>query len=449
METRTSLTKGGLLTFVTQSALFLFGLIASIILARALGPVGRGAYALAILIASVLTKVGSLGLEAANVYYGASRKEQLHDLISNSITVALALGLSLTILSGAAFTLPWPRSYLQANAIPLPLLWLALVTVPMLLASGYLNSLLLSQERIVEYNATGIASIALRLALLLVLLIGLHRGLAGALWAYVLATLGGMLLIAYFINRMAPLRMAFNRRLFRETLGYGIKAHVGNLAQFLNYRLDMFLIGYFLGPAAVGFYAVAVGMAERLWMIPGALATVLFPRVSAGDEGQANALTPKVARHTIFITLILATGLAILAKPLIVLLFGASFEPAVVPLLLLLPGVVALSLSKILTSDLAGRGRPEFGAIAAWASLAVTVSLDLFLIPRWGIAGAALASTLAYSLATIIVVLAFLKLSRNSWIDLLIKASDFEAYPDMLSRVMEWTRYQLFRASKG
>ncbi|MEA1904876.1 MAG: oligosaccharide flippase family protein [Candidatus Hadarchaeota archaeon] len=128
-----SLAKGSAITFLTQVGGFLLAFVASIILARSLGPAGRGAYALAILIASVLAKVGSLGLEAANVYYGASRKEQLRDLISNSIIVALALGLSLIILSWTAFTLPRLRSYLQANAIPLPLLQLALVIVPLLL----------------------------------------------------------------------------------------------------------------------------------------------------------------------------------------------------------------------------------------------------------------------------------------------------------------------------
>lgn len=131
--------------------------------------------------------------------------------------------------------------------------------------------------------------------------------------------------------------------MLKESLRYGGKGYVGNIAQFLNYRLNIFLVAYFLDVAAVGFYVLAVGMAERLWMIPGSIGTVLFPRVAAIDKTQANQLTPKVSRHTLFIVFMLSIVLLALARPLIQLLFGTAFLPSVEPLMVLLPGIVALS----------------------------------------------------------------------------------------------------------
>ena len=69
-----------------------------------------------------------------------------------------------------------------------------------------------------------------------------------------------------------------------------------------------------------------------------------------------------------------------------------------------MPGVWALSLGKLLAIHLAGAGRPKVGTVAAVASLIATLALDLLLIPLWGIQGAAIASSVAYTLSTVIIV---------------------------------------------
>jgi len=171
-------------------------------------------------------------------------------------------------------------------------------------------------------------------------------------------------------------------------------------------------------------------------MLPGAIATVLFPRVSSLQDKDANNLTPRVARHTFFIVLIISLILAVLTKPLIKILFGIAFLPSVTPLLILLPGIVALGGAKTLTADLAGRGKPQFGTYSAFISLAVNIPLNLWLIPKWGIAGAAFASTIAYIIATLVIIISFAKISGNSWKDiLLIKKQDFQDYKNIIFKI--------------
>jgi O-antigen/teichoic acid export membrane protein len=108
-----------------------------------------------------------------------------------------------------------------------------------------------------------------------------------------------------------------------------------------------------------------------------------------------------------------AIGLAVFGKPAIRVLFSAGFLPAYPALLILLPGVVLLGTAKILTNDIAGRGYPHYNSITSAISLIATVALDFVLVPTRGIVGAALASTLAYSLTFAVSVVFYVLVSRR------------------------------------
>lgn len=432
----TSLKKSGLITFLTQVSVFIFGFATSIILARALGPEDRGIYALIILIPAVMGMLGTLGIEIANVYFSANKKYKLSDIISNSLVSSIGLGLVIILLFWVASTTNAFQEFLIANNITFLYLWLAVFTVPIVLLSGFFNRILLGREQIVKFNTVAISKSIFQLGLVFVFLIVLDQGVFGAVLAYIVTTVCVALLVTLFIKKLNRINFSINFGLLKESLRYGGKGYLGNVAQFLNYRLDMLLVAYFLNVTAVGHYTIAVGIAERLWMIPGSIGTVLFPRVSAIGDTQANQLTSKVSRHTLFIVFILSIVLIVLAKPLILILFGISFLPAVEPLMILLPGIVALSFAKVLTSDLAGRGRPEFGTYASIVSLAANIPLNLYFIPKWGISGAAFASSIAYILATLIIAAAFIKISKKSWFDiLLINKQDFQDYKDFLRKL--------------
>ena len=432
----TSLKKSGLITFLTQISVFISGFATSIILARVLGPEDRGIYALIILSPAVMGMLGTLGIEIANVYFSANKKYKLRDIVSNSLVSSIGLGLVIILLFWVASTTNAFQEFLIANNITFLYLWLAVFTVPIVLLSGFFNRILLGREEIVKFNSVGIFKSIFQLGLVFVFLIVLDQGVFGAVLAYIVTTVCVALLVTLFIKKLNRINFSINFELLKESLRYGGKGYLGNVAQFLNYRLDMLLVAYLLDINAVGYYTIAVGMAERLWMIPGSIGTVLFPRVSAIGDTQANQLTPKISRHTLFIVFILSIVLLFLAKPLILVVFGISFLPSVKPLMILLPGIVALSFAKVLTSDLAGRGTPEFGTYASIVSLTVNIPLNLYFIPKWGISGAAFASSIAYILATLIIVAAFVKISEKSWFDiLLINKQDFQAYKSFLHKL--------------
>jgi len=431
-----SISKNSAITFSSQILIFTLGLTTSIILARVLGPTGKGIYTLIILVPTVMLKLGSLGIEAANVYFTGSKQYKTKDIISNSLLSSILLGLILILLFWGIFHLKIFHDFFISNQINPYYLWIVVLTVPLSLLSGYLRNILLGKEEIITYNKLNIFQSIFHLTAIVILLLIFVQGVLGATIAYILTTIFVTLVIILFIKNFDEISLNYNRKLFKDSAKYGVKAYFGNLAQFLNYRLDMLLVAVFLTPTEVGYYSLAVGIAEKLWMLPGAIATVLFPRISSLQDKEANNLTPRIARHTFFIIFILSLILAILIRPLIKILFGITFLPSVNPLLILLPGIVALSSAKTLTADMAGRGKPQFGAYSAFISLAVNIPLNLWLIPKWGIAGAAFASSVAYIIATIVVIIAFIKISGKLWTDiLLIKKQDFQDYKKLIFKI--------------
>lgn len=431
-----SISKNSVITFSSQILVFILALVISIILARALGPKGKGICTLIILIPTVMLKLGSLGIEDANVYFTGSKKYKIEDIVSNSLLSSILLGLILFLLFFNIYYLDIFQNFLKSNQLNDIYLWFAVLAVPFSLLSGYLRSILLGKEEIMIYNKINILQIVFDLIMIVILLLIFKQGIFGVIIAYLLTSIFIALLVISFIKKFTKINISYNGKLFKDTINYGIKAYFSNLITFLNYRLDMLLVAFFLGPIEVGYYSIAVAIAEKIWMLPGAIATVLFPRISSIENTKANNLTPRVARHTFFIVLIISLILAILAKPLIEILFGEAFLPSVMPLLILLPGIIALSFPKILCADLAGRGKPIYSLYASVISLGANIPLNLWLIPRWGISGAAFASSVAYIIATLIVIAAFIKISGKSWGEIsIIKKIDFQDYINILYKI--------------
>lgn len=429
-----NISKSSAITFFSQLVIFALGIITTMILARALGPEGKGIYTLIILIPTLMIKFGTLGIEAANVYFTSNKKYRMEDIVANSLISGISFGVILVLLFWIVSQFGILQNFINSNQINYFYLWIVILAIPISLVLSFLRTILLGKEEIIKFNKLNIFEAALELIIIVIFLLILKKGVFGGIISYIIGIIGTSLLAFFLIKKMSKIRFSLNKSLFKDSIIYGSKAYVANIAQFLNYRLDMFLLAYFLTPTAVGLYSIGVGVAEKLWMLPSAIALMLFPRISSLQSSQRNILTPKVCRHTFFIISILSIILALLSKPLITLLFGVAFLPSITPLLILLPGIIALGGAKTISADLAGRGKPEISAFASLASLTINIPLNLLFIPIWGISGAAFASTIAYCLATTIAIIPFLKISNTTLVDVLfLKPAEFKLYLKVLN----------------
>ncbi len=400
-------------TFIRQVIGLAFSIGTGAIIARWLGREGKGVLQLAQMVPAMLALFLSAGVGVANVYFAGSRRLDIPSLTANSMGFAiLASAVGVVVLIGSVVTGGLER---LVPKVPVSLVVLASIGLPFSLLSGYLNCILQGIQRIMMVNMVNLLIAALTLALTAALIIFLRMGVLGSLLASLVAGAIGVAASAAILRRdggvFAP---RLERRVVLPLLSFGLRGHVGNVLQFFNYRLDVFIVNYFLGPAGVGVYGVSVGLAELLWYLPNAVSFVIYPKAAATRPDAMNAFTPRIFRLTLGLTAVGALGLAAVAKPLIVFVYSPTFLGAYWPMVALLPGVVLLGAAKVLTNDIAGRGYPHYTSIIAGIGLVLTVVFDFLLIPRLGVLGAAIASSVSYSAILLAAVVFYLAVSRRS-----------------------------------
>jgi len=214
-------------------------------------------------------------------------------------------------------------------------------------------------------------------------------------WAASVLMLGAVAVIAARTQRDAqePSGPGFLRAAFR----FGWRSHLGAVAQFLQQRVDILLVSYFCTLRSVGVYSLAVGVVELLWYIPQTVANVLMPHVAGSSEEEANCLTLRFCRTVLAINTLISVLLAVLSAWIVPLILPA-FRLSIPVLFLFLPGVTAGSVSRILASDLNGRGRPMETFRPAALALAACFFAGLVVIPRFGVIGAAIVASVGHVL---------------------------------------------------
>jgi O-antigen/teichoic acid export membrane protein len=161
-----------------------------------------------------------------------------------------------------------------------------------------------------------------------------------------------------------------------------------------------------MGTTEAGIYSIATVLAETLWQAVVAAAQVNLPRASAeyarGEQPVGVLLASRLAGALTLGAALLVAAAAPLVVPAV---FGQAFVPAVLPLRILLVGTGVFGLCLLLTADLLARGHPHANALASGITLALTVPLCLVLVPRYGAAGAASATSVAYLVSTVVLVI--------------------------------------------
>ena len=390
------MTRSVALTFVVRASRIGLGLLASIISARALGPSGRGDYYFAVTFAGAVVQFGQLGLASSNTYLVARDHALLPRLAVNSIWVSIVLGLGAGVVTAlAAFA---------ADAFPTVsggLIWYGVVLAPPTLFYLLGVNLLVGVGRIRAFNGVELGANALALVLTAgAALVG--AGVAGFLGATIAAWTASAIVLALLVLRGARPAAAFDRAVFAGGWRYAAKAYVITLIGFLVLRSNVFLLQAFSGPQQLGYYSIAAQIGDVLAILPASVALVLFP----GLVKDAPTRWPVMVRTAgvVAALVVLASAVtAVVAAPVIALLFGQAFAPAVAVLLYMLPGVVFLGVATIVAQYLGAIGLPR-ALIGVWVVvLACVVGLSLALTPTFGAAGSAAALSASYLVLLLLV----------------------------------------------
>ncbi len=383
------------MTLLAQVGTTVLAALQGLLIARWLGAEGKGIITVMLPMVAVLALLLGMGIGQSIVYYTSGDRIPLARLTRTAMLLVLVMGLvawALIAWGVAAGWLPW--------LIPgLP--WWGFVMVALLFPIQLMFSVLVSFLRgLQQFRHANLMHVAqATLMVLFTVLVwavggGLFLVVAGTMLAWLLVMLGGMVRLARAGAYWLP---AWDGAVARSLLSFGGKSWAGQLMQYLNLRLDSFIVNFFVGTAAVGVYSVSVTIGNLLWMLPQSVVFVLFPTVANSDPHTMNRLTGSVFRTALWLLTAGAVGLAVVSYWAIEWLYGAEFRGAYPALLLLLPGVILLGVARILMNDSLGRGFPHYYSYTTVLGLVLTVGGNLWFIPRFGIEGAAISSSVAYT----------------------------------------------------
>ena len=387
-----SLAGGSALVFTTQAIGNVGFLVAALVVARGLGPEGRGTIAFIVVSALVLSRVAGLGLAEATAVFAAQRPLERAGLLSNLLIFALAAG---AMLGGAAAgTLlllgDSAPAGLDHNQILLLFLGTIGLTVDASTESFLLGCGRLRERSIVKASAPWIYAL---LAVLMLNWDGLTVTRAGSAWALATAAAAIGLLAASVrgIGLAWPVLPVL-----RESLRFGARAWIGNLATFLNLRADQIVVGVIASQATLGIYAVAVNGSEVLKWFPAALGVALVPALARMQRDDRQEQTLLVFRLLAVGTAASIVVASLLGPGLLPLTFGPAFDASVAPFLWLLPGAFGFAVTTLFSGALLANAHPGRSSAGPVVSLVSVLALDLLLIPDHGAIGAAIASSAGF-----------------------------------------------------
>lgn len=412
------------ITFLVQLVVFLIGIGNNVIISRLLGPENLGIFAIIIVIVELVFRIVNPGIDTSAIYFISNKRFEFKEYISTYLINAIIIivfGILILLLLNQIESVTLFSEIINLDFIADFFTVIVFYFIAFLFYEFGVK-IPLGLERFNEYNKIQLIKPIILFALLLVSSFVFTINLDSVLLIVSLS----FIIPGLFYWRMAlPINFSWRKEPAEKSFRFGIKIMLGNLLQYLNYRMDIILIGFFLSGTEVGWYYVSVLIAERLLFLTQATSTILFPSASSSDLQREK--TPILSRLNFTVVFAGSVIIGVSAYWLVPLLFSEVYSNSVLPLVVILPGIIALSVSKILSADFISRGLPQYSLYVSILNFFLNIGFNIILIPRMGIAGAALSSTLSYSAALFLQVYFYHKLTDISLTELIfIRNGDFK-----------------------
>ena len=385
---------------VASNVILVFcSLATGVMTARWLGPEGRGELYLLIQIASLGALVISCGLGPSYQYHltkGFFSRSQILSHLLTQIFFTFLLVFFVCFYAGDLWT------WLAGTEVSEPLRLIASLALISNVAISFSSCVMMSMNDGIKLNSfLGVLSALINLFGLVILVWGLEWGVYGAILAYFLSIF--IRLLPTIVKVMSGIWLQVRFKWIEPStklFGYGFSAFLSNIMVSTVFRIDVFILSAISGVASVGIYSVSVAFAELALMVPNAVGMSLFAHLPRMNLEEQISVIQRSSVIVFLIAVISGLGLIIFSYPIVLILMGDEYLDAVIPLCLLVPGVISMSVNYVFSNFYSAIGKPIVGVYCFALGLVANVFLCYFLIPIYGVSGAALASTLAYFVIT-------------------------------------------------
>jgi O-antigen/teichoic acid export membrane protein len=385
--------KGLSITLGASFANIALSIVTGITVARLLGPEGKGELVAVFLWPALLAAVGNLGVGESITYFVASDRKNASRTMGAGY---LLVGPQAVLLMIFGYLLI-PVVLRQHRPEVVDAARFYLLFIPLNLLTSYSMSALQAVLELTWYNVLRVLVTVSYLGSIIMLALSDRVSVANLTWGLLLAN--GLTACVSIILIIAKLKPVFGGAYhqMKSIIAYGLRSHVGGIANILNVQMDQLLMSAFLSPAQLGYYSVAATVGGAGKIVSMVFRIVSFPVIASAEVHDKKKEISRYARMNLSM-LLAATVLIALALPFAIpILYTASFSPSILPAELLSVATVFLGVGLVLGTGLKGMAMPGEVSKAEILAFGVTfVGLAVFL-PRLGILGAALTSLVAYS----------------------------------------------------
>lgn len=362
------------------------GIVTGPLLARALGPSGRGALAAIVVPLTFAPSLLDFGI-ASYAIRASARRRSLGPLVASLGILSLAGG-----AVGVTIAAPLASALADSRPVVHTYLLIGLLLLPLALIGNLFQSFLIGHERwrlviLVRTTPFLVAGIAVTV------LFATGRLTVGTAAAATLVG-GTLAVVPTFLCLRGIDRLVVQPDLIREALRFGSRAWIASFGSIANARVDQLLMIPLVPSRELGIYVIAVTFSGLIGVVTNALSSGLQPRVAQGDRD----LPARATRVILSLTAVSSIGLALLAPWLIPVLFGSEFGAAVPLAWILLVAMVPTQMSSVLASTLTAAGFPGAAAKSEMIALASAVPVLVVLLPVIGAFAAASAAVLSTTL---------------------------------------------------
>ena len=392
---------------LTQALVFILGIVSGVFSTRILGEEVKGAFSLFQANYLLFVMIFSFGIQTGIVFFISSKKYTEQVILGLSLLIFIIGTVILTSILISSYYIGFSSYFFSDGFNNLPYIFSVILLFiftflnnlvtsffqahsmfsiinKVLLINSILNAFTFSTIYFLFINNKDFTSTErFDLVLIIYLLIGLINSI---IW-----------LILYIKKiKLLPEIWNITFNIFKKFIGYSLLIYLGTIINFFNYRLDLWIVNYFLNEKDLSYYSLATNISQIILIISVTIASVILPKLSNENDEKKYEIFTLVSRasFSVFFFIIL---IAILSSSyLIPLLYGREFSPSILPFQILSIGIFISCITQIFTIIIITLNKSKYNIYACLIGLVFTVFFDLYLIPIFKINGAAVATLISY-----------------------------------------------------
>jgi O-antigen/teichoic acid export membrane protein len=402
-----SVNKNMFYTFLAQIPIQLLGIVSGVLIARMIGPEGKGAIAIYQANAQLLTVFFSLSLGNVLSYFIPSNKIKVEKMLGISLLTILLSSICILVL-----TLMFYHSNFKNYLFPtkhcnlLYLIWIFFYSVLLIInviATGFFQGLKLFNliNKILIINS--ILNFLFFMALFLMYKLNYFEiSIEILLYCLLIITLINtfqfIIPFVTLVKIIPDFNISFKKEI-KPILNFAFHTHSALFINFFNGRLSLWILNFYLNEVAIGLFSLATNLIVIFNMISAPIGNVLMPFLSDQDVDNKNEIFYKYSK--INFTLLLGVCLLsfVIASPIISCIYGIEFIDSVLLFQILIPGILFSCIGRILAVYIAASNRQEYNLYPTIFGFVANIILSYYLIKYYGLIGAAVAGSLTYILS--------------------------------------------------